>query len=894
MARPLTTLPLPFFRSHPRTADDRAFAPGDQPFVARGRSELRRWIARVFLLGIFSAAIESRADSIDEAAARVRQQATGPSLINDSLLRNLGGNPANLEAGRVLFNTTCAVCHLENMRGKAGNAAVIGSDLTDNIWDHGGRPADIFTTIMNGSLDKGMPPWKDVLGEAKIALVVTYILSRLPVVETPISAANAAHNAKLKEWLGGWDDIPRPAPGEAPRIVYFPLRLPEGGLIDALGLLYADGRVLLYDQETLAPHSLWSDATVARDRAAIRAFRLEGRRTMTFSGASNAISLSGLSAEGKASKLALVEVARLKDGIEIRTRASFGPGGTVSGHETLTVTDASAGAVLRRTLTFDGIPPGATLGLNPGGVKGATEPNPGIVRIDGQLQPTGGTGEAQIAVVPTNRARNVGLEWAHPLAANPQPAAARGPKPPAITWDDWFPGASERPGYRAVQHPLPLLPSGEHRVLPFALATDPATGTVYVASGKLGEIFKVQVDPKLGSLATLTDFTGTHFQDILAMTHDGSSLLVQHRRNLTRVQDSDRDGVADRFEHVLSFPQLLDPKSYDWGYGMVRDKTGGYILSFAVHAVGSQEMIGAGSAIRLNPAPAGWTVDEVAFGMRNPVGWTAGPDGDIFFTDNQGNWIASNRLCQLVPDKYYGFPNPKQLDHRSKPVGPTAVWVPYAWEKSINGVTYDTTGGKFGPFAGHFFLAEVMEGGAIIRAQLEKVKGQYQGACFPFWNRGLLGPVAVTFDPVGRLWVGSLTEPGWMRQPDRGALYSIEYTGNMPFEIQSIHARSNGFRIRFTAPPNRRASEAISYRVEHYRYEYSSAYGSNELDRTAVPVRSVVMQPDGTSVDLILPDLVRGRVYRFDLDMGITSQRGDPLANDRAAYTLNEVPDGPE
>lgn len=824
--------------------------------------------------------------AVDEAVARVRQQATGPTLINDSVFRNLGMNPANLAVGRTLFNTACALCHLEDLRGKAGNPAVAGSDLTDNIWDRGGRPADIFTSIMNGSLDTGMPPWKDALGEEKVALVVAYILSRLPVVETPISAANAAHNAKLKEWLAQWDDIPRPAPGEPARLAYFPVRLPEGDLIEALALLYADGRVLLYDQATLAPHSLWSDTTLSRDRAAIRGFRLEGRRTMTFTGASNAITLSGASGDGNPMKRTLVDVVRRQDSIEITTRATSDSGEVVTGREMLGVIDSGGGTVLRRTLTFDGIPTGASLGLTPGRVQDTTETNAGIVRTTGLMQPAGNG----LAIAPAAGARNVGVEWVHDLESTPT-TAARVVKPAGFTWDEWFPGSSRRPGYQAVQHPLPRLPSGEARVLPLALATDPVTGTVYVASGKLGEIFQVKVDAKPGSLATLTDFTGTHFQDILAMAHDGHSLLVQHRRNLTRVLDGDRDGVAERYEHLLSFPQLLDPKSYDWGYGLVPDKKGGYIVSFATHAVGSQEMKGSGSAIRLIPDPSGWKTEEVAFGMRNPIGWTPGPDGDVFFTDNQGNWMASNRLSQLVPDRYYGFPNPKQLDHRSKPVGPTAVWVPYAWAKSINGVTYDSTAGKFGPFAGHFFLAEVMEGGAIIRAQLEKVKGQYQGACFPFWNRGLLGPVTVTFDPTGRLWVGSLTEPGWMRQPDRGALYSIEYTGEVPFEIQSIHARPDGFRIRFTAPPNRRAVEAISYRIEHYRYEYSSAYGSREFDRTAAPVRSVKMQPDGTEVDLVLPPLVKGRVYRFDLDVGITSERGDPLANDRAAYTLNEIPD---
>lgn len=829
---------------------------------------------------------EGRAADLEEAVARVRQQGTGPSLINDALLRGLAANPANLEVGRTLYNTACAICHLENLRGKAGNAAVVGADLTDNIWDRGGRPADIFTTIMDGAVDAGMPAWKEALGEEKVALVVAYVLSRLPVVETPVSAANAAHHAKLKEWLARRDDIPRPAPGEAPRLAYFPVRLPGGDLLEALGLLHADGSVLLYDQQTLAPHSLWADATLSRERAAIRGFQIEGRRILTFAGATSTLTVTGAAGPAALTRT-LADVGRRDGALEIRTRAPLPSGETIVGTERLELTRENAGLVLHRSLAFDGIPAGASLRFTPGHAPGQTAEPPAIVRTEGRVQPDG----EGVSIVPSAGLRRAAVAWAYPAASPPDAPPEPAARPAAFTWDAVPPGSATRPGYRAVPHPLPKLPSGEDRLLPFAMATDPVTGTVYVASGKLGEIFQIRVDPAPGSRATLVDYTGTHFQDVLAMVHDGHSLLVQHRRNLTRLLDDDRDGIAEHLEHQLSFPQMLDPKSYDWGYGLVPHRDGGYIVSFATHAVGSQEMKGSGSAIRLTHEPAGWKVEEVSFGMRNPVGWTTGPDGDVFFTDNQGNWMASNRLSQLVPDRFYGFPNPKQLGVRSKPPGPTAVWVPYAWAKSINGVTYDTTAGKFGPFAGHFFLAEVMEGGAIIRAQLEKVKGQYQGACFPFWNRGLLGPVTVTFDPRGRLWVGGLTEPGWMRQPDRGALYSIEYTGEPPFEIHSILARPDGFRIRFTTPPSRRAAEAVSYRIEHYRYEYSSAYGSREIDRTAVPVRSVTLQPDGTDVDLVLPPLVKGRVYRFDLDIGITSARGEPLANDRAAYTLNEIPD---
>src|SRR5262249_23067264 len=145
----------------------------------------------------------------------------------------------------------------------------------------------------------------------------------------------------------------------------------------------------------------------------------------------------------------------------------------------------------------------------------------------------------------------------------------------------------------------------------------------------------------------------------------------------------------------------------------------------------------------------------LAFGMRNAFGWCAGPDGEVFFTDNQGEWVATNKLSHVAAGRFYGFPNPAQPEHTKKPPGKAAVWVPYGWARSLNGVAYDHTGGKFGPFAGQVFMAELMFGGGIIRANLEKVNGEYQGACFPFWGKGLLGPLTLAFDPRGRLYVGS-------------------------------------------------------------------------------------------------------------------------------------------
>jgi len=207
------------------------------------------------------------------------------------------------------------------------------------------------------------------------------------------------------------------------------------------------------------------------------------------------------------------------------------------------------------------------------------------------------------------------------------------------------------------------------------------------------------------------------FQDCLAMLAEPEALYVMHRRNFTKIGDDDAQGRARKFERIAALPQGLTTDSYDYAYGLVRDRGGAFVYTYAPYA--DMKMSGAGGALRLNP---GKPPEEVAFGFRNPLGWCAGPDGEVFFTDNQGEWVATNKLCHLVPGRFYGFPNPQQPQHVKKPAGKAAVWVPYSWAHSLNGATYDNTAGKFGPFAGQFFLAELVFGGGIIRADLERVK----------------------------------------------------------------------------------------------------------------------------------------------------------------------------
>jgi mono/diheme cytochrome c family protein len=600
--------------------------------------------------------------------------------------------------------------------------------------------------------------------------------------------------------------VEAPAAGEPPLIAQIPIRLPEGGVVESISVLWPSHDLLIYDLATFAPHSVRTGAQIARS--------VQGRTRQCFA---TGVLVPGFRAEPPrdlSGERVLHGYDRLADGVRIRWRA-----GDTEASETLRL----AGRTLVREVSTNGSPPKRT----------------------------------EFALPPAKAAP----EWKENLVADPGRVE----------------GSLERPGYRAVAYPRPKTVSGEDRIMPVALAAHPRDGRVFVASLKTGEIFVVR-----GDELKFENYGHGVFQDALSMLGDDDALYVLHRRNLTKITD------GGHFDRVALLPQAV-ADAYDYGYGLARDKTGAFVLSLAQY--GDAKMIGAGGAVRLEVGPASRAgLQELAYGYRNPLGWCAGPDGEVFCTDNQGEWVPANKLCHVAAGRYYGFPNHAQPQHTKKPAGRTAVWVPYGWAHSINGMAFDHTGGKFGPFAGQFFLAELMFGGAIIRADVEKVNGEYQGCCFPFWGKGLMGPVALTFDAKGRLFVGGITEPGWMAQPDRGALFRIDYTGETPFEMKTIRVRPRGFRIEFTKPVDpSTAGDPRSYHLEHYRYEITGAYGSPELDRTNVAIERIEVAADGRSAELTTSALVKDRVYLIEA-RSVKSATGDVLVNPLGAYTLNELP----
>ena len=94
---------------------------------------------------------------------------TQASNIDESNVALMTG--AELDAGKKTFIMLCAACH------KSDGGGLVGPNLCDDYWIHGGSLQHVFKTIKYGVPDKGMISWKEQLTPSQIAQVANYILT---------------------------------------------------------------------------------------------------------------------------------------------------------------------------------------------------------------------------------------------------------------------------------------------------------------------------------------------------------------------------------------------------------------------------------------------------------------------------------------------------------------------------------------------------------------------------------------------------------------------------------------------------------------------------------------------------------------------------------------------
>lgn len=410
------------------------------------------------------------------------------------------------------------------------------------------------------------------------------------------------------------------------------------------------------------------------------------------------------------------------------------------------------------------------------------------------------------------------------------------------------------------------------------------------------------------------------FKKMLFGLHEPLGLLTRpdgiylaQRGELTRVKDTNRDDKIDLVETFCNQWEISGGY-HEYAFGPKVDRDGNLWVTLNRPFGEGQE----GSALW-----RGWAVKvdrtgkmiPVCPGLRSPCGLGENSAGDMFYTDNQGDWTAVCKLSHLKPGSFQGetyslrsandprsnFKVPaekgwpknglmwREAAQQMPELMPPAVWFPYPeMGKSHSDVLWDSTDGKFGPFGKQLFVGD--QGNAIIvRVFLEKVGGEYQGACFPFYKNFGSGVLRMCWGADGSMFVGG-TNRGWGGGSKPFALERLVWTGETPFEVLEMRARPNGFRLIFTQPVDpATAGDVQSYAMRCWTHKYHSGYGDPPQDVKPLEIKSATVSADGKTVDLVIDGLETFYIHELKLP-GVKNAEGQPLLHPVGYYTLTRIP----
>src|SRR5205814_1342220 len=156
-------------------------------------------------------------------------------------------------------------------------------------------------------------------------------------------------------------------------------------------------------------------------------------------------------------------------------------------------------------------------------------------------------------------------------------------------------------------------------------------------------------------------------------------------------------------------------------------------------------------------------IEIISSGHRFPMGMARNREGELFVTDNQGNYNPFNELNHVRKGAHFGFINALEKEKSLKPprLDEPAINIPHPWTRSVNGICFlDTPVGWvkdaqhsqthagtasplrgsspeagsthptiYGPLVGHLVGCEY-DTRRLIRMSLQQIGDTYQGAAY--------------------------------------------------------------------------------------------------------------------------------------------------------------------
>jgi cytochrome c2 len=409
---------------------------------------------------------------------------------------------------------------------------------------------------------------------------------------------------------------------------------------------------------------------------------------------------------------------------------------------------------------------------------------------------------------------------------------------------------------------------------------------------------------------------------VIAEDKKGLTVVVGQKAELTRISDTNGDGIADKYE------TLFDAHSYHGNYhtymhGPTRGSDGAYYISLNLaHDDSGSSYKAGGQYMGTQGGMGGWNIrvepngkfTPWAYGLRSPAGLGTAPDGRIWYSDNQGEYMSTSKIFVLEKGAYYGHPSAlvdlpgvtpeiaektrdSMLDKRTDAI----ILLPHNRVANSPGhPAWDTTKGKFGPFTGQMLMGDQTQSN-LLRIAVQNVDGKEQGSVMPFIDGLESGVMRPLFLKDGSLLLGQ-TGRGWQAKGGHVAsLQRIVWDGKtVAPAIHEMLATATGFSLQLTQPLAASiTSDALKslLALESWVYRDAAEYGSDELGMQKETISALRISADRKSIEIDLASLAQAkvhphqtaRVYHANLDSKTLFTKDAPEKME-AYYTLYKFP----
>lgn len=435
-----------------------------------------------------------------------------------------------------------------------------------------------------------------------------------------------------------------------------------------------------------------------------------------------------------------------------------------------------------------------------------------------------------------------------------------------------------------------------------------------MACTRRGELWSIE-NPGSSNPSFSRFAAGLH--EPLGLAYNNGSYYMAQRGELSKLTDTNNDGKADNYETIYNWP--LAANYHEYAYGPVFLPDGNMLVNLNLQWIGRGASLSKWAGWMLMISPEG-ELTPIATGLRSPAGLGLNKNGDIFYTENQGDWVGTGRMTHIEKGDFAGHVeglkwskesgSPVSLtmegvmDDVAKSGGttlydyaqevdgvkPPSVWFPH----TIMGIStsdIEIIPEGFGPFAGQLLVGDQGHS-KLMRVSQEKVKGEYQGVVFDFVRGFSSGLLRTEWGPDNTLYVG-MTNRGWASTgKEPYGIQRLKWTGIDPFEMKTVKAQADGFEIEFTKAVNKRtAANPDSYSITDFNYKYHHIYGSDPIMQEDRTIFKVDLSQDGLKARLYVEGLREGFVYEIKGE-GVRSNSGEELLHNVGYYTLNNIPEG--